>query len=266
MTDYEYVFHQDVREKKSVGRNIRYKNRTGKGGVKMPSDYLTKKEKKMLNGDVTTYDMGKPMAWAEFKRMPDDLQRNYMQGMVDKFHPTQKAIAELFGTTKNTVAYRMRCLNISCSGKPHGGKNLDFDSKAWDAWIADGVIPKASDELSKVSYPGKAAEENPDKFKNMSTDAVVEKFETEAIVSTITEKEPKSEFENLTSTVDTKLLSRVAELWDYYLNHRGPYILNSKDVAAMLAISKIIDILNNKMSEDDWKELSKYATLASEII
>ena len=265
MTDCEYVFHQDVREKKSVGRNIRYKNRTGKGGVKMPSDYLTKKEKKMLNSDVTTYDMGKPMTWAEFKKMPDDLQRNYMKGMVDKFHPTQRAIADLMGVSDPTIVRFMEMCNIKPSSA-RGKRNVAFDKIGWEAWIAGSNIPKASDELSKVSYPGKAAEENPDNFKNMPTDAVVEKFELEAIVSTITEKEPKSEFENLTSTADTKLLSTVAELWDYYLNHREPCILNSKDVAAMLAISKIIDILNNKMSEDDWKELSKYATLASEII
>ena len=68
-------------------------NRTGKGPIKFPSDYLTEAQKKKLNGPCTTYDMGKPISYNDFCAFPEDIQRLYLQGIVDKFHPDNSHIA-----------------------------------------------------------------------------------------------------------------------------------------------------------------------------
>ena len=54
----ERIFNQDSREKKRTGANITKRaSRRGycRGGVKFPSDYLSRKEKRKLNGEVKVY-------------------------------------------------------------------------------------------------------------------------------------------------------------------------------------------------------------------
>ena len=80
MDDEKFVFYEDVREKKTISRGSRYKRtHAGKGGrVKLPSDYLSNKELKAMNGEVKSYHLNSPMLWSEFKSMPDDIQVLYI--------------------------------------------------------------------------------------------------------------------------------------------------------------------------------------------
>ena len=58
--DVEKMFNNDSRYKKSVGRNISKRaSRKGycRGGVKTPSDFMSKKEKNKLNSEVRVYNM-----------------------------------------------------------------------------------------------------------------------------------------------------------------------------------------------------------------
>ena len=112
MNDIEYELKKDIREKKNIGRSYKNMNRTGKGPLRFPSDYLTKKEKKKLNGPVASYDMGKPMSYAAFNKMPSEMQKLYLDGIIEKFHPTTKTIAELFGINPGSVSYRMKKLGV----------------------------------------------------------------------------------------------------------------------------------------------------------
>lgn len=58
--DFEKIFYQDVRNKKRTASGIHHRaSRRGyiKGGVKTQSDFMTKKEKEKLNGEVKVYNM-----------------------------------------------------------------------------------------------------------------------------------------------------------------------------------------------------------------
>jgi hypothetical protein len=83
LRDEEYLFRQDVKEKSHTARSARYrKTHTGKRGVvKFPSDYMTEKEKKAMNGEVQTYKLNDPMTWEEFKAMPDDIKAVYIKAL-----------------------------------------------------------------------------------------------------------------------------------------------------------------------------------------
>ncbi len=74
MEDEKYVYFQELKEKKVTGYSARKKrSHCGKGGrVKLPSDYLTKKELKNMSGECRSYRMNSPMKWHEFKAMPKD--------------------------------------------------------------------------------------------------------------------------------------------------------------------------------------------------
>nr|DAZ43374.1 MAG TPA: excisionase [Caudoviricetes sp.] len=135
MTDEEYVFRSECADRKRVARgSFNKRSHAGKGGrVKMPSDYMTKKERDKMNGEVQSYNLNSPMKWAQFKRMPDDIKREYLSTIISKYNPQQKALAEMFGVSRNTVCSMFKELGIpfrSNVSEVRTGRNDAF----W-AWV-----------------------------------------------------------------------------------------------------------------------------------
>lgn len=134
MKDEEYLFFTDARDKKNIARSARnQRTHTGKRGrVKLPSDYLTKKELNAMNGEVKSYRLNDPMTWKEFKSMPDDIKTTYIQLLRQKFNPYDASIAQMMGVHRVTFANEMKRLNLNV-GKEHGGKR-EWDAEGWRAW------------------------------------------------------------------------------------------------------------------------------------
>lgn len=133
MTDEKYVFVTDVKEKARTGRGARNKRtHAGKrGGVKFPSDYLTKKELNAMNGEAKAYRLNEPMNWEEFCEMPDDLKVLYIQAIREKYKVSDTRIAKMLGTSQMTFSKRVRKLGIGL-GRGTGHKDADIDGfLAW---------------------------------------------------------------------------------------------------------------------------------------
>lgn len=114
MTDVEYLFKQDCKEKKNIGRGYFAKNRTGKGRVKFPSDYLTKKEKNKMNGEVISWDLNKIYSWEEFKALPNDLKLPYLQKLVDTYGVTLTDISKYqFRKGGSTLLMHLKSVDLS---------------------------------------------------------------------------------------------------------------------------------------------------------
>lgn len=135
MKDEEYLFFQDMRDKKITARSARNtRTHNGKRGrVKLPSDYLTKKELNAMNGEVKSYRLNDPMSWKEFKAMPDDVKAIYIQQLRAKFNAYDSAIAEMMGVHRVTFANEMKRLKLGI-GKSNGGTR-SWDKEAWFAWV-----------------------------------------------------------------------------------------------------------------------------------
>jgi hypothetical protein len=105
MNDAEYLFRQDIRDKKSSSRGAFHKKNGAKSKkCKLPSDYLTRKEKSKLNSEVQTYNMSKFYSYSEFKGMPLDLQVEYLNNLIDKYGVSFSAIAtDLFNVSKTSL-------------------------------------------------------------------------------------------------------------------------------------------------------------------
>lgn len=259
MNDYEYEFKQDIREKKSIGRNSRNMNRTGKGPIKFPSDYLTNKEKKKLSGPVKTYDMGKPISYTAFKELPVDIRREYFQGMLDKFQPTDEAICTMWGVSRGTPTNIRKLLGI----KPIARKERVFNKDAWNEWLMKGGVPTTEDPVKVekfvitpdpftipeqpvyISKDLEPEKENPEKFK------VVRKLDK------------GNEVEYLADSYKTNF-DMIAPLWSGYLARKGTE-LTAEDVAAMCSIMKLVEVINGKEWKDLWKEIAAYAMFASKV-
>lgn len=126
MRDEEYVYFQDLKEKKVTGYSARkQRSHCGKGGrVKFPSDYLTKKEIKNMSGECKTYRLNEPMSFHEWKAMPDDIKVTYIKLLREKYNAPNVAICQMFGCTKDALYFQLKRLDLA-----HGTRG----QKAWDS-------------------------------------------------------------------------------------------------------------------------------------
>ncbi len=121
LPDEQYVMISDSIEKKKIARSSHNrKTHCGKGGrVKFPSDYLSKKELKAMNGDVKSYNLNRPMTWEEFRSMPQDLQIMYIKKLRNEFGVPDIVLSKAMGICKSSFSRAMSGLNLSL-GKSSG--------------------------------------------------------------------------------------------------------------------------------------------------
>lgn len=100
MTEFDY----DCYRKKNVAHSAARR----KGGSKskkcsLPSDRMTQKQWNERCGQVMSYSIGKPMAWAEFTKLPKDLKEEYMNNLIEKYNANARTMADVFGVSVATV-------------------------------------------------------------------------------------------------------------------------------------------------------------------
>lgn len=105
MDDAEYVFRQEIREKKSAGRGTFHKKCGAKSKkCTLPSDRMTRKEREAMNSEVVSWSMSAFYDYATFKSMPPDIQIEYLQGITDKWHVGCSTVSEiLFKNHKSSL-------------------------------------------------------------------------------------------------------------------------------------------------------------------
>lgn len=142
MTDEKWLFINDTRQKKDVARSARNKRiHTGKGGaVKFPSDFMTIKELNAMNGEVQSYRLNKPMTWAEFKKMPDDIKIVYIKALRQKYGVSDSKIAKMLCVAQPTLSYEIRRLGIGVGRNSE--RKMIFVKEGWLRWC-NGISPVA---------------------------------------------------------------------------------------------------------------------------
>ena len=127
MPDEQYVMISDSIEKKKIAHSSHNrKTHCGKGGrVKFPSDYLSKKELKAMNGDVKSYNLNRPMTWEEFRSMPQDLQIMYIKKLRNEFGVPDSVLGKAMGVCRSSFSKAMRDLSLSL------GKNAGATGRQW---------------------------------------------------------------------------------------------------------------------------------------
>lgn len=127
MSEITDMFYDECADRKRTARgSFNKRTHNGKrGGVKFPSDYLSKKEKNKMNGEIKVYKMNEPITYAEFKEYPDDLKKQYVNNLREKFDVSDTAIAEMMGVNNKTLN---KLLNIiHASGGRRGNRRADFE-------------------------------------------------------------------------------------------------------------------------------------------
>ena len=128
MSDEEFVLRKDCQEKAITARSAkRTRPHCGKGGrVKLHSDYLTKKERDAMNGEVKSYRLNDPMTWKEFRDMPDDLQVCYIKALRKKYNVSDKALSHAMGVTQQTFCKEIRKLGVAL------GRSAGVKARNWE--------------------------------------------------------------------------------------------------------------------------------------
>lgn len=133
MNEYERVFSQDIREKKLTATGARHRASRGKRAITVhnQSDYLTKKQIKELSSPVTTY-YDKPVKYSEFKTWNTHKQALYIDFIRNKYSASIRDIAEMMGTSRNTLYAFLVTRNIDTSGMQRLGKST---KPAWEEFL-----------------------------------------------------------------------------------------------------------------------------------
>ena len=75
----ERVFYETIHERAVTARSAGSRKSTvGASGCTLPSEYLSTKEKKALNGKVKTYNLN-TMTEEEFNSAPEDIKQMYLK-------------------------------------------------------------------------------------------------------------------------------------------------------------------------------------------
>lgn len=147
MNEIEYMLHKENREKKITGKGVY--NRAKRGGGKscrFPSDYMTKKQKEGMNSKVETVKLNEPMGYNEFKRLNDNLKREYLENLVKKHGARQMDVAEMFGIGRSTMNQVFKKIQPNVKFAASGSKTA---SKEWLKFIS----PKEPTPIDKMLTP-----------------------------------------------------------------------------------------------------------------
>lgn len=141
-SDEQYEFMQDTREKKTTAHSARNRRgHCGKGGaVKLPSDFMTKKERDAMNGECKSYRMNDPMTWEQFKEIPDDLKGCYIKALRLKYDVPDSYIAEMMGASKSSFSAELTRLGLKTDA---GRGKRSWDKEGFTNWC-NGVRVRAT--------------------------------------------------------------------------------------------------------------------------
>lgn len=101
MNDEEYFFHEEVREKAITARSAHKHPRRSVCRLQQRSA----KEVKELSGPVKTYQMDEPTTAAVLRTWPAEIQKQYLQGLVNRYNVGPRAIGQMLGYSSRGTAY-----------------------------------------------------------------------------------------------------------------------------------------------------------------
>lgn len=111
MTDERYTFIQTVKERKALVPSATKKPR--KNYCSLPSDYLTKKEKISMNGEVTTMKFNHRYTWGQLKMFNSDLQKEYFTHIFTLYKVTGEQVAQMLGVYPTYIYVLFKNLGIT---------------------------------------------------------------------------------------------------------------------------------------------------------
>lgn len=144
MTDERFVL-QETNKERSKMKTGAYHKKSGAKSKKctLPYEYLSKKERKALDGIPTSWNMQWFYTWKLFKEMPKDLQIEYLENMCSKYGCSLMAIGEeVFGIAGPTLWNYVANNNIHPNIKKTGGTGAKLARERLHAAVSEQRDPR----------------------------------------------------------------------------------------------------------------------------
>lgn len=138
-------------------------------------------------------ELSKPMTYERFKKLPEDIQQLYLDGLREQYRVSDSAICAMMGVKQNTFSYHCRIRGFSKKeiSKMSAKETREYKDR-WDAFVAG----EDSDEGAEADCPpitdGEATPEDTE------TQPVVESSDGETVART--ERPASMQMDNLTIT------------------------------------------------------------------
>lgn len=135
MNDFDY----DVRQKKQLAASARHRvNGSKRQRCSLPSDNLTPRQLARLSGPCVSVKMNAPTTWKEFKPIPDNLKREYLVGLRDRYGVSQAKVAEMMGVNRMTICMLYKRLNIDAQRQPSTPEERKAKREEWERFLSQG--------------------------------------------------------------------------------------------------------------------------------
>ena len=128
----------------------------------LPNDGLTLKEMREINGTPTSYKLNEPVQWTDFRAWPEDIQREYLDGLQRKFRVGLNEIARMMGAREASFADWKTANGIKSLFKGRSYPTPEWaDFKARAAWLEPTPEREPEKKTGKAPArePGKTQEE-----------------------------------------------------------------------------------------------------------
>lgn len=130
------VFKSDVYERKQMTYGSKHKKNGSKSKkCTLPSDYLTKKEKEKMNGEVKKYIIGKPIDADTFKSYPAEIKQEYIITTCAYYQASCYALAGVLPINGYHFDEIVRVDNLNVSTKSPGSFRTYALKKEFDKII-----------------------------------------------------------------------------------------------------------------------------------
>lgn len=151
MNDFDY----EVKQKKDIARSAAHRVCGSKSSkCDLPSDRLTEAQKRALSGPVESYNLSGPMSWAEFKRMPEDLRKQYLTKLKNDFHASDAMLGRMFGVSEVTVNLHRNKLGVKSLGVSY--QPTKAIKAAWEQYInpqSEPIVPEEPETAAEEPTP-----------------------------------------------------------------------------------------------------------------
>lgn len=101
-----------------------------------------------MSGPVHKIDLGKPIAYADFKAQPETLQKEYVKNILANYKVGMSTIAELLGVPVSTCTSRLHKLGFSF---PRGFKPVREDLERFreDFGLTERIAPTKKNDFGE---------------------------------------------------------------------------------------------------------------------
>lgn len=128
MTDEEYLFRQDVKEKAITARSSHKRGNSRRRQCSFSTDHMTRREWEKMNGPVSTVKLGRPMTWEEFSGMSESLRRQYIQDILNHYDVGPNAIGRMLGVSGPYCGKRLRELGFTFTSRANAADTACFEA------------------------------------------------------------------------------------------------------------------------------------------